>query len=80
MSAMIENLAKNEVRGVTRFLWAKNHSAAEIHHHKLCAVYELKAAYSLTNIVFANMFRKCIFPRTSGEPMENDKPTALAVT
>ncbi len=30
-SAVIGNPAKREVRGVIRFLWAKNHSVAEIH-------------------------------------------------
>uniref|UniRef100_A0A1B6DDI6 Mos1 transposase HTH domain-containing protein n=1 Tax=Clastoptera arizonana TaxID=38151 RepID=A0A1B6DDI6_9HEMI len=38
MSAAIENPAKCEVRSVIRFLYAKNHSAAEI-HRELCAVY-----------------------------------------
>ncbi len=35
-----------------------------------------KAAYTLANIVFG----KFIFPRTSGEPGENDEPTVPAVT
>lgn len=38
MSAVIENPAKCELRGVIRFLWAKNLSAAEI-HRELCTVY-----------------------------------------
>ncbi len=33
----------------------------------------------LTNIVFANMFGKVIFPRTSGKPGENDEPTVSDV-
>ncbi|KAG8251797.1 hypothetical protein J6590_071835 [Homalodisca vitripennis] len=38
MSAMIENPAKCEVRGVVRFLWSKSCTAAEI-HRELSAVY-----------------------------------------
>ncbi len=38
MNAVIENLAKCKVWGGVRFLWAKNHSAAEI-HCELGAVY-----------------------------------------
>ncbi len=34
----------------------------------------------LANIVLGNMFGKLIFPRTSGEAGENDKPTVPAVT
>ncbi len=39
-----------------------------------------KAAYILANIVFTNVFRKFIFPRTSGKLRENDEPTVPAVT
>ncbi len=38
-----------------------------------------KAAYTLANIMFANMFGKFIFPRTSCESGENDEPTAPEV-
>ncbi len=34
----------------------------------------------LANIVFANIFGKFIFPRTYGEPGENDEPTVPAIT
>ncbi len=42
--AVIENPAKYEMGGVTRFLWVKNHSAAEI-LRELCTVYSLLQTY-----------------------------------
>ncbi len=35
-----------------------------------------KAAYTLANIVFANMFGKFILPRTSDKPGENGESAA----
>ncbi|KAG8282920.1 hypothetical protein J6590_025405 [Homalodisca vitripennis] len=39
MSAVVENPAKCEVRGVIRFLWLKSYTATEI-HRELSAVYD----------------------------------------